>query len=265
MKTVDYKKHPPVINITKPTMDVLLKQNNCESLIALYVFYCYTACWQHTLQIKATTNYTAKGLGWSVRKVQRIKKELISLDLVRDVVTRNNNSTITGHYIHPRYFASPTKSAGLDGLTDKCLYTNSNKCLNTNIFTKVNEKRKRSHETGLIDTSDTFAIHYGAKIQAKLNLHSKYTPVKPETWAKQINYITNKMRVGRERFRKVMKWYFTKGVKKEYTPKIYKVKDLVDKWPAIEDAMNRGKHKEAPKGPTYREGADGEWGWFEDE
>ena len=40
-KTVDYKKSPPVINITKTTIDILLKQDKPGPLMALYYFYCY--------------------------------------------------------------------------------------------------------------------------------------------------------------------------------------------------------------------------------
>ena len=79
----DYKEDPPVISITKTTIDILLKQDKFDQLNTLYLFYCYVSAWQNTLQIHATTSYTAKGVGWSEQKVKRVKKRLIELTIVR--------------------------------------------------------------------------------------------------------------------------------------------------------------------------------------
>jgi hypothetical protein len=87
----------PIV-LSKHLLDVLLKEANFASLLALYTFYYYTAKWQKTDQPKATLNYVCKGIGWSDTTVKKIKKQLKELGLIEDVVVKDNN-IITGHFI----------------------------------------------------------------------------------------------------------------------------------------------------------------------
>ena len=92
-----------IMILSKPTMDLFLKQKKPSDLISLYMFYYYTAKWQKTNQPKATTSYAAKGLKWSKDKIRRIKKKLIDLHLIEDIKSRDENNKITGWYIKLRY------------------------------------------------------------------------------------------------------------------------------------------------------------------
>lgn len=88
----------------KTTYEIILKQENGAELWSLYSFYYYTAKWQKTDCTKATTSYTAKGLGWTEDKVRKHKKQLISLGLIEDMQKRSGDNTkIAGHYIKIKY------------------------------------------------------------------------------------------------------------------------------------------------------------------
>lgn len=93
-----------LIILTKPTIDRLLKEDNCAELIALYTFYYYTAKWQKTNQPRCTTAYTAKALHWKEDKVRRHKKKLVELGLIEDTIQRNKETNkISGHFITVKF------------------------------------------------------------------------------------------------------------------------------------------------------------------
>jgi len=77
-----------IIIIHKSIMDLFLRQEDPEELIALYLFYYYTAKWQKTNQPKCTTEYVAGGLRWGIQKVQKVKSRLIHLGLIQDIAPR---------------------------------------------------------------------------------------------------------------------------------------------------------------------------------
>ena len=76
-----------LIILTKQTCDLLLSQEKGSDLIALYVFYYYTAKWQGTNQPHCTTSYSSDGLGWTIQRLRKAKKKLIELGLISDVKT----------------------------------------------------------------------------------------------------------------------------------------------------------------------------------
>ena len=93
-----------LIILTKPTIDRLLKEDNCSELIALYTFYYYTAKWQKTNQPRCTTAYTAKALHWKEDKVRKHKKKLAELGLIEDTIQRDKHTNkISGHYITVKF------------------------------------------------------------------------------------------------------------------------------------------------------------------
>ena len=96
--------------ITSPMVELFRNkgEKNIGDLIALYIFYVYTAKWQKTNQIKCTTGYVANGLNWSENKVRKIKKLLIDMELIEDKKTkkstgRGKETVISGWYIHLKY------------------------------------------------------------------------------------------------------------------------------------------------------------------
>lgn len=99
----------PIV-LSKSLMDLLLKEDEVDCLIALYIFYYYTAKWQKTNQPKATTDYVSNALHWHQDKVRRIKRRLKELGLIEDVVTYGEGGKITGHYIHVNFIWSKQKN-----------------------------------------------------------------------------------------------------------------------------------------------------------
>jgi hypothetical protein len=93
----DVNQEPTVLS--KPLLDLLFNHERGDELIALYVFYYYTAKWQQTNQPKATTNYVAKRLRWSEERVRLVKNILKELGLIEDVQNKNAQGKIIGHYV----------------------------------------------------------------------------------------------------------------------------------------------------------------------
>jgi hypothetical protein len=114
MKTIDennifYDENEEPIIISKPVMDLLLKQENRSELISLYLFYYYTAKWQKTNQPYALTSFVAKGLNWGIDKVKKYKGKLLDLRLIQDVIHKNANGKIQSHYIRVNFIWSKEK------------------------------------------------------------------------------------------------------------------------------------------------------------
>ena len=105
-----YDRNEEPVVISKHTLDVLLKQDKPGDLIALYTFYYYTAKWQRTNQAKCTTGYVAKGLGWTEERVRARKKVLIGLNLIQNVVAKNDNNQIAGHYVRIKFIWTKEKA-----------------------------------------------------------------------------------------------------------------------------------------------------------
>lgn len=95
------------VAITRETIQRILKNPTGDTgdMLALWMFYAYTARWQHTNRPKSVTEYTAKGLGWSVARVRRAKSELAKLGLIADSKTTDGNGRITGWYVEVFYLA----------------------------------------------------------------------------------------------------------------------------------------------------------------
>jgi len=109
--TYDINEEPIVLS--KPTVDRLLRDGkkprpHAGDLLALYVFYYYTAKWQGGTNARATTSYTARALGWGEDRVRARKGDLKKLGLVEDRPRKDPAGRITGHYIHVRFMQGAT-------------------------------------------------------------------------------------------------------------------------------------------------------------
>jgi hypothetical protein len=149
------------IVLTKQTLDIFLKHEKPSELIALYVFYYYTAKWQKTNIIKCTTGYASKGLRWKRDKVIKNKKELIKLGLITDFQRRNDTGQITGHYIKMGYVLknetvreytqpTPKPEGGFYHRVEKgdinALSTNNINALNTNNINALDKQNTLSKQ-----------------------------------------------------------------------------------------------------------------------
>jgi hypothetical protein len=133
----------PIV-LSKCLLDILLKQPNCSDLIALYTFYYYTAKWQKTNQPKSTADYTAQGMGWSIKRVKRCKKRLIEIGLIESIVSKNMEGKVSGHFVKINFVWQVAENQrGLFPLggesTHKCLRTNNKSITTTK---KINSARK---------------------------------------------------------------------------------------------------------------------------
>lgn len=88
------------INIGLDTLQLLFSMDNGPDLLALYVFYQLTSRFQSTNQVYATTNFVAKGCGWSANRVRNRKASLKKLGLIDDIYKRGDNGRIERHFIH---------------------------------------------------------------------------------------------------------------------------------------------------------------------
>lgn len=108
-KNVYFDENEEPIVISKYTLDLLLAQPNGSNLIVLYIFYYYTAKWQKTNQVKATNSYVANGLQWGVDKVVKYKNQLRALNLINNIIQKNTNGKIIGHYIKVNFIWTKEK------------------------------------------------------------------------------------------------------------------------------------------------------------
>lgn len=105
--SVMYDAQEEPIVLSKPLIDTLLRENNPPDLIALYTFYYYTAKWQKTNQVKATTGYVARGLRWSENRVRATKNVLRKLKLIEDLQARRaDNRQLIDHYVKVNFIWS---------------------------------------------------------------------------------------------------------------------------------------------------------------
>ncbi len=116
--------HEPIV-ISHLTLSLILnKTASPADTIALYNFYYYTAKWQRTNRVRCTTGFAATGLGISKKRVASAKKDLATLGLIEDVVTKGPGGKIAGNYVQVNFlFTSSTTAAmklqeeGLTGAT----------------------------------------------------------------------------------------------------------------------------------------------------
>ena len=103
-------KDEPIV-ISKYLLDMFLNPKSKRyaspehpsDLIAMYMFYYYTAKWQKTNSVRATTGYVAEGLKWSIPRVQRSKKVLMELGLIEERRERDETGRIGKIYIQVNF------------------------------------------------------------------------------------------------------------------------------------------------------------------
>jgi len=130
---VSYKKEDEPIILSKALVDILLKQDRPCELIALYTFYYYTAKWQKTNQPKVTVDYISRGLGWSIERVRKYRKQLINLNLIEDIIQKSSSGLISGHFVKVNFVWSINQPHGIpDGGINHGLEHPKRNALNSN-------------------------------------------------------------------------------------------------------------------------------------
>jgi hypothetical protein len=110
LSTQYHKSDEPIV-LSKPLLDLLLKQKAFSALLALYTFYYYTAKWQGTNQPKATNSYVASGLNWSLKTVKKHKQSLKKLGLIKTVVRKHKTTgKVLGFYVSVQFIWTHEKA-----------------------------------------------------------------------------------------------------------------------------------------------------------
>lgn len=260
MKKVSYDKFQEPLVISKPIMEILLKQKKYSDLISLYLFYYYTAKWQRTDQARATTLYTAQGMNWTEERVRKAKKILIGLGLIEDITHRDETTqVILGHYIkvnfkwdfhtsdNPHY----AKRQSVDNPTPNALENNNINALESNNINALDSENNK-----LFSSSISVAPKKGATVSDKnkefLPIVNKLVDIitskkrinvdghKKSSWANSIRQLCERDGVEIERIEKAINWYERHHMD-DYVPVIESGKSLREKFIKLEAAIERSK------------------------
>ncbi len=231
------------IIITKPTIDIMREEKHFLELAGLYTFYYYTAVWQKTNQPKATTAYTAEGTNTTETKIRKLKKILIRLGFIQNVVTKNEEGQITGHYIRVMFYRSHpidkppySKTHRVGRKRGNAYIDNSSNSYKDNTGTK-----KRAELVSLKDSS--FNGKAAKKLSSIISKNNKMSrKVSTKRWSQEIRMLRVGQEIEKSRIVKVINWLAI-YINDEFTPKLYKAIDFREKFTRIEDAMNRSNKK----------------------
>lgn len=258
----------PVI-LSKVTSDILLKQEKPSDVLALYLFYYITSKWQDQKNAYCTTSYTAKGLKWSEKRVRKIKRVLIELGLIEDLVKRDSSGKVVRHFIKVNFKwvkesgeSHPVRKRG--GGFDQGVVN-----LQTNTTLLLDEIQPNSYKKNIVEKkfstdSATKRIINGNSsvkdkdsnkyiklanklskiIQTKKNILHSQTQIK--SWANEFRklHTINKVKVSRQK--KILKWYKNEPESK-YLPVVESGKSFREKFIKLESAMNRKQFDNNPK------------------
>ena len=98
-KHVDYDIQNEPLVLSKESFITLSQQSQFENLLILYCFYYSTSKWKY-IDINLSNNFhVADRLNWTVNKVKKVKKLLVELGLVEDIVKRDKNDNIISHVL----------------------------------------------------------------------------------------------------------------------------------------------------------------------
>lgn len=100
-----------ILGVTSATMKRILSQPKPGDLIALYIFLAATAHRQRTQKVFCTIPFIARGLGWSVPKVKKVKQRLRELDLLETFNQRDRSGRIKGWYVLVRYLVGASRGS----------------------------------------------------------------------------------------------------------------------------------------------------------
>jgi len=104
------------VTITYETLDRLTKEDKSESLIALYMHYVAITQWQNTNNIKASTSFMKKRLGWGDKKFAESKKKLNEMGLITDVRKTDAENKVVGWFIRVMYVVKYPPSGSSEGV-----------------------------------------------------------------------------------------------------------------------------------------------------
>ena len=119
------------VGITKETIDRLLKEDHVTDLIAVWIFYAYTARWQQSVCVYAVVSFVSKGLAMSKDRVHRARRTLKRLGLIEDAPVHRGRGKV-GWYVRVQHLArangvkgNPYQNQDCQESDHKCTRTDS--------------------------------------------------------------------------------------------------------------------------------------------
>ena len=237
---VDIKYRPAMIN--KETMDLLLKQKESVGIIALYVFYNYTAIWQTTNTIKCTTGYAAEGLNINRNRIIRYKHALKELGLIEDIKRRKNNGDFGENYIKVNYYQTNPHLHDTAPLpkrdTNACSKGSTNAC-------KVVSPKPFFGDDEISTFDDKMASIIYNLLVDEFALTRR---VKLSSWSKEIvkiritimsNYAWCHKGYNKKKFIRALLTWYKRFYGQKYIPRIHSKADLSNKFTRIISAYER--------------------------
>lgn len=259
---ISYGAEEEPIVLSKALLDILFKEKNGSDAIALYCFYYATAKWQRTNQPKATTEYTAEGLNWSLNKVRKVKDTLRNLHLIEDIRTCDDEK-VMGYFIKVNFIwkqETPTVDSGQGGTVASRppnalnnIYMVSTKKVDTQESRSLSSKERNEKYLPL-------AKYLSNIIRSKKNIeHSNRILT---IWTNDIRKLVEGNKITYERVESALQWY-RKNIGGQYIPVIESGSSLRDKFMKLEAAMEREKNsfqfKKDSKPPLYDDGIKYVW------
>lgn len=152
-ENVVYDLNQEPIVLSKSIIDMTLKTENPSDSLALYTFLYYTAKWQKTNTVKATTSYIMDAFKWGNRRVSEAKKTLKSLGLIKNI--KRNTSSNKGWYIEIQFiWSQKTTQNNINSDTENGDFDTKNKrCAQTHILKMCSKEHVRSNTLNALSTS----------------------------------------------------------------------------------------------------------------
>jgi hypothetical protein len=235
----------PVI-LSKATLDIFLKDEFPDNLIALYIFYYYTAKWQGTNCPKATDQYVMNALKWGRDKFFRTKRKLIVFGLIDNVREKNKLGQVTGWFIKINFIWKNNSYNSQEYQTPGCgkshivgsdntnaLSANSKNALSANNIPtpKKVPKIKRNYFYFPLAKRLSEIIHLKKNIE--------HTTIQINSWANDIRRLAEESKIDFKRIESVLNWY-ENNIGGQYIPVIESGSSLREKFIRLEAAMERG-------------------------
>jgi len=252
--------------LSKHLLDTLLSQDKPDELICLYAFYYYTAKWQRSNKLYATTRFVSQGLRWSEGKVKRVKSRLKELGLIESQTIRGENNKIMGHYVKINFIWESQKVGFPPGGKSTLWYLNN---INTN-------KEKYIYHKKDFDDSDTISktesikqrnqrmlplCRYLSKIitsQKNIEINRRKLAV----WSNDLRLLQYEDGIEVSRMKRVLQWY-KDNIGKPYVPDVQSGSSFRKKFLNLEAAISRSQnntdHRQPDKVLRY-----GRWWYWND-
>ena len=245
------------IMISRVVFEALLKEEPSArtDLIGLYMFYHSVRLKQHTTTVFATNSYVCKGLGWTVKRLNKRKRKLKELGLVTRITRLNQNGDIVGHYVRINnawtwaQLGKLKRLAVAEGAICTRLRTDpSNAYINYNkiklhSLTSQSEGSESKIGSARLREENKQYLPYARQLATIIQKSKKIktTPDRMIRWASEIRKL-HKSGVKRSRIKKALLWY-AGHVLDEYVPVIESGSSLRSKFIKLENAMARDRGK----------------------